>query len=304
MSVMKTTLPKPTTLSSHFIADNVLMPLPQPTVLSNPTSAAKMNTSLPEQQVLHSSITALSLNKAMRTIMQWAHRRESKAVCVANVHMLMEAYWHQTFAQILQNADMVTPDGMPLVWMMRLLGRKEQDRVAGMDILQTLCQQASEENVKVFFLGSQQSILDRMHTRLEREYPNLDIVAMKPLPFRPLTPAEDEALVEEIHESGAGLVFVSLGCPKQEKWMAEHQGQIQAVMIGLGGAFPVYAGLKKWAPRWVRQAGLEWLYRLVQEPKRLFGRYSQTIPPFIFLACVQLVAHRFAPRRLLNAFNL
>lgn len=280
------------------------MPLPQPKVLSNQISAAEMKNSLPEQQVLNSPITALRFNTAMHTILQWAHRHESKAVCVANVHMVMEAYWRQTFADVLHNADMITPDGMPLVWMMKLLGRKGQDRVAGMDILQSLCQQASEENVKVFFLGSQQSILDGMRTRLEQEYPNLDIVAMKPLPFRPLTPREDEALIEEIHASGAGLVFLSLGCPKQEAWMAEHQGKVNAVMIGLGGAFPVYAGLKKWAPRWVRQAGLEWLYRLVQEPKRLIGRYSKTIPPFMFLALVQLFAHHFAPRRLLNAINL
>jgi len=216
----------------------------------------------------------------------------------------MEAYWHPKFAHHLQNADMVTPDGMPLVWMMKLLGRKEQDRVAGMDILQSLCQQASEKNIKVFFMGSQPSILAQMRTRLEQEYPNLDIVAMRSLPFRPLSNKEDEDLVEEIHNSGAGLVFVSLGCPKQEKWMAEHQGHVQAVMIGLGGAFPVYAGLKSWAPLWIRQAGLEWLYRLVQEPKRLFSRYSQTIPPFLFLALIQLLSHYFAPQKLRNTFNL
>lgn len=267
------------------------------------TTEVSMKQSLPEQQVLNTSITALNFNQSTRTILQWAHRRDSKAVCVANVHMLMEARWHQNFAQVLTNADMVTPDGMPLVWMMKLLGRKNQDRVAGMEILQSLCKKAASEKVKVFFLGSQQSILDRMRARLDQEYPDLDIVAMKPLPFRPLTSDEDEALVEEIHDSGAGIVFVSLGCPKQEKWIAAHQGQVQAVMIGLGGAFPVYAGLQKWAPRWVRQAGLEWLYRLLQEPKRLIGRYSQTIPPFMFLACGQLLSHYFAPRRLSPKVN-
>ncbi|WP_366918626.1 WecB/TagA/CpsF family glycosyltransferase [Acaryochloris sp. IP29b_bin.148] len=272
------------------------MPLSQPKVLSTQSSTTLIGKALPEQRVINTTVTALRFNNAMSTILQWAHGRESKAVCVANVHMLMEAYWRPEFAHNLQNADMVTPDGMPLVWMMKLLGYKGQNRVAGMDILQSLCQKASAENIKVFFLGSQQAILDQMRTRLEKDYPNLDIAAMKPLPFRPLTPSEDEAVIQEIHESGAGLVFVSLGCPKQEQWMAEHQGKVQAVMIGLGGAFPVYAGLKKWAPRWVRQAGLEWLYRLVQEPRRLFGRYFQTIPPFLFLASVQVLAHRFMPQ--------
>lgn len=301
---MKMTLPTLTGPTSNLSADNVLMPLLQPKVLSTQTSAAKMQTSLPEQQVLNTSVTALKFNKAIQTILQWAHKHESRAVCVANVHMLMEAHWCPKFAHHLRNADMVTPDGMPLVWMMKLLGRKEQNRVAGMDILQSLCQQASAENIKVFFVGSQPSILAQMRSRLEREYPNLDIVAMKPLPFRPLTNKEDEDLVEEINQSGAGLVFISLGCPKQERWMAEHQGQVQSTMIGLGGAFPVYAGLKSWAPLWVRQAGLEWLYRLVQEPTRLFSRYSKTIPPFLFLACIQLLSHYFVPQKLRNTFNL
>jgi N-acetylglucosaminyldiphosphoundecaprenol N-acetyl-beta-D-mannosaminyltransferase len=112
---------------------------------------------------------------------------------------------------------------------------------------------------------------------------------MEPLPFRPLTQAEDEALIQKIHESGAGLVFVSLGCPKQEYWMAQHKNKIQAVMLGVGGVFPVYAGLHKRAPRRVREWGLEWLYRLIQEPRRLWKRYFETIPPFMWLAIKQLL---------------
>ncbi|MCA1994329.1 MAG: WecB/TagA/CpsF family glycosyltransferase, partial [Coleofasciculus sp. S288] len=113
------------------------------------------------------------------------------------------------------------------------------------------------------------------------------------LPFRPLTQEEDEALIQKINESGAGLVFVSLGCPKQEYWMAQHKDKIQAVMLGVGGVFPVYAGIHKNAPRRVKEFGLEWLYRLVQEPRRLWGRYSKTIPPFIWLALKQLLATKF-----------
>jgi N-acetylglucosaminyldiphosphoundecaprenol N-acetyl-beta-D-mannosaminyltransferase len=297
---MKTTLPK--VLALPFDADS--MAIPQSKVLSPVRTAVNPKQSLPAQRVLNTAVTALKFDQAMGTILQWAHQHSSKAVCVANVHMLMEAYWHRHFAHVLLKADMVTPDGMPLVWMLKLLGHKGQDRIAGMEILQSLCEQASAEKVKVFFLGSQQLILDRMRIRLAKECPDLDIVGMKPLPFRPLTQREDDALLAEIHESGAGLVFLSLGCPKQELWMSEHQGRIQAVMIGLGGAFPVYAGLQKWAPRWVRRAGLEWLYRLVQEPKRLIRRYSLTIPPFIVLAFTQLLQHHVMPRKLRNAFNL
>jgi len=245
--------------------------------------------SIPTQKVLDFQITALRFDDQIQTILSWATRRESRTVCVANVHMLMEAHWNPEFANLLDQADMVTPDGMPLVWMMRKMGVRYQDRVAGMDILQAICDQTSNQNTSIFFVGSQTEILSRMREKLEREFPACQIAAMEPLPFRPLTPTEDEALIEKINHSGAGLVFVSLGCPKQEHWMAQHKGKVQAVMIGLGGVFPVYAGIHKRAPRIVRELGLEWLYRFIQEPRRLWGRYLKTIPPFMLLAFKQLV---------------
>jgi N-acetylglucosaminyldiphosphoundecaprenol N-acetyl-beta-D-mannosaminyltransferase len=245
---------------------------------------------LPTKKVLDFPITALRFEEQIQAIMQWASARASKTVCVANVHMLMEAHWNPEFANVLQNADVVTPDGMPLVWMMRWMGARDQDRVAGMDILQGLCQQAQTQNVSVFFLGSQTEILSRMRSRLEQEFPKLKIAAMEPLPFRPLTETEDAELINKVNSSGAGLVFVSLGCPKQENWMAQHQGKIQAVMLGMGGVFPVYAGIHKRAPRIVRELGFEWLYRWIQEPRRLWSRYMKTIPPFIWLATKQLLS--------------
>ncbi|BAY34796.1 WecB/TagA/CpsF family glycosyl transferase [Nostoc carneum NIES-2107] len=247
-------------------------------------------TLVPTQKVLDFPITALTFENQIQTILKWAIARESKTVCVANVHMLMEAHWNPEFARVLKTADVVTPDGMPLVWMMRRMGARSQDRVAGMDILQGLCQLAQIQNVSVFFLGSQTEILAKMRQRLEQEFPYLKIAAMEPLPFRPLTETEDADLVKKINKSGAGLVFVSLGCPKQENWMAQHKGKIQAVMIGVGGVFPVYAGIHKRAPRIVRELGFEWLYRWLQEPRRLWSRYMTTIPPFIWLATKQLLS--------------
>ncbi|MEM7712480.1 MAG: WecB/TagA/CpsF family glycosyltransferase [Cyanobacteria bacterium P01_A01_bin.68] len=245
---------------------------------------------LPTRKVLDFPITALRLNEQIQTILQWAKERKSKTVCVANVHMLMEAHWNPEFASVLKNADLVTPDGMPLVWMMKKLGATSQDRVAGLDILASICESAPKRDVRVFFLGSQKQILSGMRNKLENKYPDLNIAAMEPLPFRPLTESEDEALIQKINESGAGIVFLSLGCPKQEKWIAQHKDKIQAVMIGLGGAFPVYAGLQKRAPRIVRESGFEWLYRWLQEPRRLWSRYTKTIPPFMWLAMKQLIS--------------
>jgi N-acetylglucosaminyldiphosphoundecaprenol N-acetyl-beta-D-mannosaminyltransferase len=204
--------------------------------------------------------------------------------------MLMEAYWNRHFAKVLQKADIVSPDGMPLVWMLRLMGIHNQDRVAGMDVFVNLCRLASINNVRVFFLGSTPEVLNSMKNKLQQEFPLLSIAGTEALPFRPLTTEEDKALVEKIDSSNAGLVFVCLGCPKQENWIAEHKDKINGVMIGVGAVFAVYAGLQKRAPSIIRQLGLEWLYRLIQEPRRLWKRYGTTIPPFVYLAIKQLLS--------------
>jgi len=245
---------------------------------------------LPTRKVLDFSITALRFDEQVQTIINWAKTRESKTVCVANVHMLMEAYWSLDFANVLRSADLVTPDGMPLVWMMRRMGAHYQDRVAGMDILLALCELAQTQNISILFLGSQSEILSKMRKKLDKEFPQLKIAGMEPLPFSPLNETEDEALMKKINSSGAGIVLISLGCPKQEIWMAQHKGKIQAVMIGVGGVFPVYAGIRKRAPRIMRDLGLEWLYRWIQEPRRLLVRYTKTIPLFIWLAAKQLLS--------------
>jgi N-acetylglucosaminyldiphosphoundecaprenol N-acetyl-beta-D-mannosaminyltransferase len=193
---------------------------------------------------------------------------------------------------VLREADLLTPDGMPLVWMLRFAGISRQDRVAGLDILIAICKASPTEEISVFFLGSQQGILDRMKDRLAEEFPNLKIAGMEPLPFHPTTIEANEAVIQRINNSGAGIVFVSLGCPKQEIWMVQHKGKINAVMIGLGGAFPIYAGLQRRAPSLIRSAGLEWLYRLIQEPRRLWKRYWSTIPLFAWLVFKQLLDRR------------
>ncbi len=248
----------------------------------------EVGSSLPTINIIGSPVTALPFHYQMKIIMQWASKHLSKTVCVANTHMLIEAYWKPRFGSVLQTADLVTPDGMPLVWMMKMMGAATQNRVAGMDIFLALCEAAACQNTSLFLLGSQSAVLNRMRARLQKEFPNLCIAGMEPLPFRPLTAAEDQSLIRRVNASGAGLVFVALGCPKQEEWIADHKNRIQAVMIGLGGVFPVYAGIHKRAPYWVRQIGLEWLYRLLQEPKRLWKRYGTTIPMFIWLAIKQL----------------
>lgn len=244
---------------------------------------------LKKQSVIGFPVTSETFETQIDTILGWAQQRLSKIVCVANVHMLIEAKFHIGFASILHRADMLTPDGMPLAWVVSWMNKRRQDRVAGMDILLSLCRKARQANVSLFFLGSTPDVLEKMQTRLNQEYPDLPIAGIEDLPFRPLTYAEDMELVDRINQSGAGIVLLSLGCPKQERWINAHKNKINAVMIGVGGVFPVFAGMQSWAPAWVRNNGLEWLYRLIQEPHRLWQRYATTIPLFLLLAAKQII---------------
>lgn len=258
--------------------------------------------SMPTQAVTGFPISTLSFDAQVNAIVEWAKYRRSRVVCVSNVHMLMEGHWNKAFEQVLLTADLLTPDGMPLVWMTSLMSGKSQDRVAGMELMLALCKQAQEKRVSLFLFGSTNETLVQIQQHLSEDFPSLQIAGTLSPPFRPLSEAENKAIARKINQSGAGLVFVSLGCPKQERWMSLQRGQVRAVMVGLGGAFPVYAGNKRWAPSWVRRHGLEWCYRLTQDPRRLWKRYASTIPPFVGLALIQVVKvglglrHSNAPR--------
>lgn len=243
---------------------------------------------IPTVGVIGSPVTALTLDRQIATVMEWAKLGWSKAVFAANVHMLMEAHWNPEFSAILNQADLVTPDGMPLVWVMKQMGFSEQDRVTGSDLFQYCCEKAEAQGVSVSFVGSDAPTLAKMRQRLAQDFPGMAIAGMEPLPFRPLTPQEDREVIERINASGAGLVFVALGCPKQERWIIEHRGKINAVMLGVGAVFPFYAGVVQRAPENMQRLGLEWLHRLQQEPKRLWKRYAGTIPPFLMLAAKQM----------------
>jgi N-acetylglucosaminyldiphosphoundecaprenol N-acetyl-beta-D-mannosaminyltransferase len=244
----------------------------------------------PAHNLIGSPVSSLSFNEQIDLIVGWGQERLSKVVCVANVHMLIEATKKPDFSKILHRADLVTPDGMPLVWMLKLMGSRKSQRVAGLDLMKAACEKAEILGVSVFFLGSTDEVLAKIGVQLKKDFPSLKVAGMESPPFRQLTEAEDNDLVKTINSSGAGIVFVSLGCPKQEKWMAEHAGRVRAAMVGIGAVFPLYAGLLTRAPGFIRASGLEWLYRLLQEPKRLWKRYFETIPPFIWLALKQLLS--------------
>ena len=221
---------------------------------------------------------------------------QSNYACLANVHMLVEAYQDHAFAQVVGNANIITPDGKPLSWAMRLLYGIHQDRVPGMTLLPDLLKKAEEENLSVFIYGGKQSTLDKAAQRLLQLFPRLNMVGLYSPPFRKLIEAEEQEAVDRINQSGAKIVFVILGCPKQEKWMAAMKGRINAYMVGVGGALPVLIGEQKRAPQWMQNAGLEWVYRLVQEPSRLFKRYAITNTVFIGLLLKAWMRKKIFPR--------
>lgn len=247
---------------------------------------------IPKKEVINIPLTCVPFDEQMMLILRWAKTRASKAVCLANVHMLIEAQRNPWYRKVLHQADLVTPDGKPLVMMLRRLGIMHQNQVAGMDVFENLCELAEKANISVYFLGSTPEILDKMKQRISSEYPVLKVAGMKSIPFMSVDEIrayKDSNLIEEVNSSGAGIIFVCLGCPKQEAWMSQYQGSINGVMIGVGAVFAMYAGLTPRAPHLIQQAGMEWLYRLVQEPRRLWHRYSSTIPPFMYLATKQLL---------------
>jgi len=238
-------------------------------------------------------VDPVSPAEAVRRVIEWAQQGESRYVCVANVHMLMEARDTPPFRHVLERADLVVPDGMPLVWMLRRTGFPGQQRVYGPALMDELCREAARAGVPIGLYGGTRLTLARLERNLRRRHPGLRIAYAWSPPFRPLTAEEDEGVVRDIRSRGVRLLFVGLGCPKQERWMASHRGRIPAVMVGVGAAFDLHAGVRRQAPRWMQAAGLEWLFRLLQEPRRLWRRYLKHNPRFVILACGELVASRW-----------
>lgn len=234
-------------------------------------------------RIVKTRVDALDWGQAVGQVLDWARQRESRYVCVANVHMVMEAYDHPDFADVVNSADLVVPDGMPLVWVLRWKGEKSQPRLYGPHLTYRLCRAAAEHGVSVGFYGGRPHTLTLLLKYLRHEFPHLKISYAYSPPFRPLTVEEDKKVVADIQNSGTQILFVGLGCPKQERWMASHRGRISAVMLGVGMAFDTLAGTKPKPPAIMQKLGLEWLFRLSVEPRRLWRRYVYHNPRFIFL---------------------
>ncbi len=242
-------------------------------------------------RVLDLFVNVCDYEAAIKEIYALTQTKESSYVCLSNVHMAMEAYKNETFADVVNNADLVLADGKPIVWMQRFLGRKDAEQIRGNTLMVKILKFAEENSLKIGFYGGREDVIEEIQKRCRTDFPDLEVVYAHSPPFRHL-PEEDKVMTAEINKLQVSILFVALGCPKQEKWMAEHKDKINAVMLGVGAAFDFYAGNISEAPDWVRKIGLEWLFRLIQEPRRLWRRYILLNPHFTWLAILQLLGVR------------
>lgn len=245
------------------------------------TTAAR-SWATPRVEVLGVGISVIDMPAALRLIEQWIARGAQEYVCVTGVHGVMESQRDPRLRDIHNRSGMTTPDGMPLVWTGRAAGARSMDRVCGPDLMPAVCELARAKGYSSFFYGGQPGVAGRLAQRLQRRYPGLRVAGTFAPPFRALSGDEDARIVELINDAAPDLLWVGLGTPKQERWMAEHLGKVNAhVMIGIGAAFDIHAGLFPQAPRWIQRSGMEWAFRLAHEPRRLWRRYLRNNPAFL-----------------------
>jgi exopolysaccharide biosynthesis WecB/TagA/CpsF family protein len=232
--------------------------------------------------LLNVQVSATTYSKALEVIIAAAGKRTHACVDHMPVHGLVTASTDKKFGAAMNSFDMVCPDGHPVRWALNALYKINlPDRVYGPDLMLMLCKAASEKEIGIYLYGSAEAVLDKLKNNLITKYPRLRIVGAESPPFRELTQEEDSDVVDRINKSSPGLVFIGLGCPKQEMWAFEHREKINAVLMCVGAAFDFHAGNKKQAPGWMQKRGLEWLFRLCQEPGRLWQRYFLTNSLFI-----------------------
>jgi N-acetylglucosaminyldiphosphoundecaprenol N-acetyl-beta-D-mannosaminyltransferase len=232
--------------------------------------------------VLGVGVSAIDMDQAVAEIGRWVTEREQHYVCVTGVHGVMESQRDPDLRHIHNASGLTTPDGMPMVWAGHRAGATHMRRVYGPDLMLELCALAAERGWSSFFYGGAEGVPEQLAERLAARFPGLRVAGCWSPPFRPLTPEEDDEVVRRINEAAPDLVWVGLSTPKQERWMAAHAGRLHAsALLGVGAAFDMHAGRLPQAPPWMQHSGLEWLYRLVREPRRLWRRYLVNNPRFV-----------------------
>ncbi len=272
-----------------------------------PDTQLPKSTALPwpeKLDVFGVGIAATKYEQASDVIVDAAQRGERKLVSCYAVHALITFCEDEELRALSNDFDMVTPDGQPVRWALNLLHKAQlTDRVYGPNLMLHLCRRAAEGGVPVYLYGGSPSVAEELPRNLQQMLPDLQIAGSESPPFRALTPEEDQQVIDRINDSGAGIVFIGLGCPKQDQFAHAHRDTIDAVQVCVGAAFDFHAGAKSTAPAWMQRHALEWLYRLVQEPRRLWQRYLMTNSSYLLrlgaslLNIPKLLRQRAAGRR-------
>jgi N-acetylglucosaminyldiphosphoundecaprenol N-acetyl-beta-D-mannosaminyltransferase len=250
------------------------------------------NSQRKREKVITTWIDCIDWAEATNLVLGWARVRAHKFVTICNVHSVVTARSDLGLREAINCSDLATPDGMPVAW---LIGRRRsavQSRVNGPDFTLRLCEMAERESIVVSFYGSQTATLRMLRSELLLRFPSLQIGVMISPPFRALSVSEVDEYRHQLNDTRSGIVFVGLGCPKQERWMLENSSHIGGVLIGVGAAFDYIAGTVRRPPRWMQEAGLEWLGRLLAEPKRLWRRYLVTNTVYISYVIAELLGFR------------
>lgn len=249
------------------------------------------------QPILNVHLSPVNMTQALHTLQDWITTNARQYVCVAPAHSIMECVNDPNLLPVFNQAGMVTPDGMAVVWLLRLKGHRHVSRVYGPDLLLNACQYGLQHNWRHCFYGGAPGVAETLSQNLTRRFPGLQIAAALAPPFGELSPEQDRAFVRQINAAQPHIVWVGMSSPKQERWMHTHRHQIDApVMVGVGAAFDFLSGTKPQAPRWMQRSGLEWLFRLASEPQRLWPRYRQ-YPRFAILALAEVLREKFGKHK-------
>lgn len=248
-------------------------------------------TTLPRTNVLGVGVSAFDFESAIATFDRWISDKDPHYVCVTGVHGVIESQADENLRQIHNRAGMVTPDGMPLVWLSRFRGgHRHVERGYGPDLMLAVCRASIEKGWRHFFYGGGDGVAELLAERLQERFPGLQVAGTYTPPFRPLNEAEEAEVAEQVTASKADIFWVGISTPKQERFMAGHVGRLDvSVLVGVGAAFDFHAGLKKQAPRWMQRSGLEWFFRLLTEPRRLWRRFLINNPYFLYLLALQVL---------------
>lgn len=243
--------------------------------------------SIPTCNILGVNIAAIDMDWLVSFLGNNIKELKANYICVSNVHTTVTAFEDQEYCKVQNGGIMAIPDGGPLSSLGQKRGFKNMKRTTGPSLMGEIFKISVERGYRHYFYGSTQDTLDKLHTALSESYPGIQIVGMYSPPFRPMTDDEDKKIIEQINETKPDFVWIGLGAPKQEKWMAAHKGKVNGLMIGVGAGFDYYAGNIERAPEWMQKSNLEWFFRLMQDPKRLFSRYLHTNTKFIWNAMIK-----------------